>query len=366
MEFEQSRWPVIPGNEFLLNDGGNKLFTPNDTKPAFGMDRPVKWGEAQHFSLTEMLPWVEFLRSNGKMAFPAHLGSGSILWFDFDDRPSRADANYGTGQTVETAQQAYDSLLSDCMETTYVERSRTSGRYHAAFQLPPDHGLPLRQIKGMHGIDLLIGNGWVRLTGESNGKAIANIPENLLKQLQATASNYSFETHPHSEIENDPALCALPLDEAVAETRRRMATGMGAWSPERRISREIWEWSKGYVINSVAYLLGQHEAGALDAGTPALAQKIMTAMEQFFDGSGSQHHSQQEMRAAGRFRLGSLPNFRRIDELAKKVNDADPIRPLAAAVEMLKLRGVVEVFKDDKDFTKRIYCKGRAYDEGSE
>lgn len=118
MEFEQNRWPDIPGNEFLLNDGGNILFKPNGSEPSYGRDRPVQWGDAQHYSLAKMLPWVEFLRSKGKMAFPAHLGSGSILWFDFDDRPSRPDANYGTGQTVETAQQAYDSLLSDCMETT--------------------------------------------------------------------------------------------------------------------------------------------------------------------------------------------------------------------------------------------------------
>lgn len=797
MEFEQGRWPDIPGNEFLLNDGGNMLFQPHHVGPAYGIDKPVKWGEAERSSMAEILAWVNYWTSQGKDVFAAHLGTGSILWFDFDDRPSRTDANYGHGQTVETAQQAYDGLLSDCLESTYVEQSRTPGRFHAAFRLPSDHGLPLRQIKGMHGIDLLIGNGWVRLTGVSNGKPIADIPANLLKQLQDNVSSYDFDTVPHSEVLNDPDLCALPLDEAVAETLRRMicstsrtkegftykqllegpagldaenlsesraaliqwaakitcghreqheivwrivsrsylaertpflskqnkgrftqpakinydrfnrkgeyckliglanaeverekgevaaqqermasvavarrdkkiadrgywtsvplgdfpvaayrdyrdylrastsksnariieaatlahmahvlgktivgptgtfaaifiivpapagggkdtasyealqrlapqathslgspgsgggfhqallepacngvgiaiideyqdflggkgdsphvrssvttlksvygkmqagkelpatklvsgnrpavpepavtllatgiedgileafartsltdgylarhlfpdmtrdlgrfrnrkpdrepapelrqlfeerlgslpslaigalgrlqpepiefasdeladeahawieeiddlreethvgtifaellraagenalrlATGMGAWSPERRITRAIWEWCKGYVINSVAYLLGQHEAGALDAGTPALAQKIMKAMEQFFDGRGSQHHSQQEMRAQGRFRLGSLPNFRRIDEQAKKVNGADPMRPLAAAVEMLKLRDVVEVFKDDRDFTKRIYCKGRAYDEGSE
>lgn len=153
---------------------------------------------------------------------------------------------------------------------------------------------------------------------------------------------------------------------ALAENVYRLATGMGAWSEDRVISRAIWEWCKGYAINSVAYLRAKEEAGSMDADTPAIAQRIQKAIDQFFGGVGSKHPTQQAMRDAGQFRLRSLPNYRRIEEAAAKVNPADPTRPLAAAVEMLKGRGAVEVFKDDRDFTKRTYCKGAAYDEAED
>jgi hypothetical protein len=149
---------------------------------------------------------------------------------------------------------------------------------------------------------------------------------------------------------------------ALSENTYRLATGMGAWSDERKVTRPIWEWCKGYAINSVAYLLVKDDAGALDADTTALAQRVQKAMDQFFDGKGSQHASQYALRDTGRFRLRSLPNFQRIEQAAAKVYPANPMLPLEAAITMLKMRGVVQVFEDNSDFTKRIYCKGPVYD----
>lgn len=794
LQFSPNQWPNIEGDEFLLNLGEQWLYQPTGDGPHFGTDKPVKWRDAKRYDLSYIMGWVEYWRAKGKDAYVAHLGTGSLLWFDLDDRPNDPDANYGDGQSLETAQAAYDKLLNFFLGNTYVERSRTEGRYHAAFRLPADHGLPMRQIKGLHGIDLLIGHGWVRLTGNSNGLPIADIPNDLLAQLQGISKQYDFDGVPHSGVEGDPNLCAMPLGEAITETRRRMidstsktsagftyreliegpagldennlsesraamiqwaatitcghkeqheivwrivsesyvaeqtpniskqnrrrfttpakinydrynrngeyhkligfanaeverkkaeadeqrdkmtgialarkdkqlsnrdywqrvplddfpvviyrdyrdylrassiksneriieaatlahmghllgnlvagptgvfpaifiivpapagggkeaasyeamqrlapkytfslgspgsgggfhaalldphfrgvgfalideyqdfllakgdnqhvkssvttlktiygkmqigkelpavrlvtgtrdavrepavtmlgigieddifeafaktslsdgyfarhlfpdmandlgrfrnrrveanlpprlladvtarladlpkppdapfaravpqrilfesdeleeeayqwaceiddlreekhagtrfgemlravgentyrlATAMGAWSDDRKITRIIWEWCKSYAINSVAYLLAKDEAGAMDADTPALAQRIQKAIGQFFGGKGNQHATQWAMRNAGQFRLGSLPNYPRIEEAAAKVNRANPMMPLEAAMAMLKGRGVVEVMKDDKDFTKRIYCKGRAYDD---
>lgn len=221
-KFKSDNWPIIVGNEFLINLGAALVYQITDAPPLYGADEAAKWGECLKHSLADVLPWVDYWRAKGKKAYPAHFGTGSILWIDFDDRPSRAEADYGKGQTLETAQAAYDVLLAACCEETYVEKSRTEGRYHAAFRLPDGHGLPLRQIKGLHGIDLLIGNGWIRLTGESNGKPTAEIPADLLAELQSISSEYHFDGVPHSSVEGDANLCALPLEEAVTETRRRM------------------------------------------------------------------------------------------------------------------------------------------------
>jgi hypothetical protein len=794
IDFKPNMWPNIEGNEFLLNLGEQWVYLPTNDAPHYGLEKPVKWKEDQtRLTLSDVASVAEHWREQGKDAYPAHFGTGSIAWLDFDDRPSVADANYGEGQTLETAQARYDELLERYCATTYTERSRTPGRYHLAFRLPLDHGLPLRSIKLFHGIDLLIGNGWVRLTGYSNGLPIADIPDTLLEHLQARARQYDFDSVPVSSVEGDPSLCAMSVDEAFFETRRRMiestsktsqgfsyrelivgpcgldetnlsesraaliqwaatitcghkdqheivwqivsnsylaeqtpyiskqnkrrfassakinfdrfnrngeyqkliglanaeverkraeadaqrekmagialarkerqlgnrdywqrvplddfpvpayreyrdylrssaiksneriieaatlahmahllgnrvagptgvfpaifiivpapagggkeaasyeamqrlapqytfslgspgsgggfhaalldplfrgvgfalideyqdflmgkgdnqhvkssvttlktiygkmqigkelpavrlvkdtraavpepavtmlgigieddifeafaktslsdgffarhlfpdmvndlgrfrnrqvetnlpprlltavtsrladlpkppdapfarakperipfeseeleeeayhwaceiddlreekfartrfgemlravsentyrlATAMGAWSDERKITRPIWEWCKGYAINSVAYLIAKDEAGVLDANTSALTQRIQKAMDQFFDGKGNQHPSQNEMRINGQFRLRSLPNYARIEEAAAKINPANPMMPLDAAIAMLKGRGTVEVFEDNKDFTKRIYCKGPAYD----
>ncbi len=225
-EFKPNHWPVIEGDEFLLNLGDQWLYQPlagDENNPHYGTSTVVTWSDSSvRSALPRIIAWVDYWRGQGKQAYAAHLGTGSILWLDFDDRPSREHANYGEGQTLETAQSAYDCLLADCLETTYTEQSRSPGRFHAAFRLPNDHGLPFRQIKGLHGIDLLIGNGWVRMTGCSNGLPIAAIPANLLAQLQGIASSYSFDGVPISEVEGDSELCALPLEEAIGETRRRM------------------------------------------------------------------------------------------------------------------------------------------------
>lgn len=787
MEFQEGHWPEIEGDEFLLNLGDQWLYQPvAGAEPNFGTNTPVKWGDSARSGLQRIVDWVDYWRGQGKEAYPAHLGSGDILWLDFDGEPSD-----------EQGRELYAGWLANCIASTYTEKSRTPGRFHAAFRLPSNHGLLPRSIKIIPGLDQLIAEGWIRVTGNSNGLPIADIPDPVLETLRRLnderRNEYSFDGVPISEVEGDPALCALPLDEAISETRRRMvesssrtktgfnyqeliegpagldeanlsesraaliqwaakitcghreqheivwrivsesylaeqtpfiskqnqrrftapskvnydrfnlkgeyhkliglanreverdhaegeaqrtrmegvalarkdkrlasraywervplsdfpvpvyrsyrdwlrastiksnariieaaalahlahllgnrvagptgvfpaifiivpapagsgkeaasyevmqrlapkftfslgspgsgggfhaalldpnchgigfamideyqdflggkgdsphvrssvttlktvfgkmqlgkelpamrlvkdsraavpqpavtmlgigieddiftafatsslndgffarhlfpdmgvdlgrfrnrcvaasppkqlldtvnnrlnslpklpqapfaravpervwfesydleeeayrwacevddlregvqagtrfgemlravsenaqrlATGMAAWSEERVISRAIWEWCKGYVINSVAYLLAKDEEGCLDAGASALAQRIHIAMGQFFDGRGNQHPTQIAMREAGRFRLGSLPNYRRIEDEGAKINRANPMMPIEAAVALLKGRGVLEVLVDHKDFTKRVYCKGAAFD----
>jgi len=231
MDFKEGQWPNLPHDlyEFLINreDGGQLFYPETVNGKVVGLDRPHKWRKVdgdpnvgKRHSLGQAIEWASYLKKiePDRPTLIAHVGEGSILWIDFDGEPDDP-----------RLRASYLEKLDHCISTTYTEQSRSRGKFHAAFALPDGHGLRLRTIKaeGMP-IDFLIGNGYVNLTGVSNGLDIAAIPADLLAVLQKTLSEAMPEGwQAPTDIVNDRFIAGLPTQEAIAEVRRRICNTEG-------------------------------------------------------------------------------------------------------------------------------------------